>query len=176
MYLKKDFLLSFSLLRASFSLALRHNDYIAPSVKTENCIPIEEKYSYLILDNYLFCLILQDRSILFQTEIDITDEEEQDACDEETQGAVEGIVEHNVEEQQLDDADHGKHQSVETQALVTEAEACHDERYGQYDAGQRNEIGNRRESPQNDAQGPGELQSIVKAYPLFGQIQKYYNK
>ena len=46
-------LLSFSLLGASFSLALRHNDYIAPSVKPEICIPIEEKYSQLILNTYL---------------------------------------------------------------------------------------------------------------------------
>ena len=43
----------FSLLGASFSFALRHNDYIAPSVKTEICIPIEEKYSQLIMTNYL---------------------------------------------------------------------------------------------------------------------------
>jgi hypothetical protein len=40
-------------LGASFSLAFRHYDYIAPSVKTEICIPIEEKYSQLILNTYL---------------------------------------------------------------------------------------------------------------------------
>ena len=39
------FLLSFSLLGAFFSFVLRHNGYIAPSAKTEICIPIEEKYS-----------------------------------------------------------------------------------------------------------------------------------
>ena len=61
----------------------------------------------------LFWFILQDRGILFQAEIDITDEEEQDACHEETDGSVESIVEHDVPEQQLDDADHGKYQSVE---------------------------------------------------------------